>query len=145
MGFLPLPEMTTTYSVGTAYACVHGKLEAMPKTDFTVTIDAAENNIAISDYLRPLVVTGVPANVRALLLNVMATEGEYSDFRAISYFATHFDISDGSVTLLPSDLLERDPKTWLSTDLKDELLEIDPDVLLGDFSLHSLAAYISKR
>jgi hypothetical protein len=136
--------MTTAYTVGSAYSVASGVLMPVPHADFDVRIDAADSNITADDYLRPLVASGVPEDVRVLFLDVVAREDERSEFRNIGYFATRFDPSDGSVLLVPGDLLEQEPRTWLGDDLRKDLLGYGRETL-EEFSLHSLADYIGAK
>lgn len=144
MSSYPLPEMTTAYTVGNAYAIVDGTLMPVPHAEFDVRLDDADNNITAADYLRPLTVSGRPMDVRVLFLDVVAREDEQSEFRNIGYFATRFDPSDGSAILVPGDLIEQEPRTWLGDELKKELLDLGRETL-EDFSLHALARHIGAK
>ena len=144
MGLLPLPEMSTLYSVGSTFSFDGDNIKAAATGDFVLEIDAADNNISVEDYIRPLTVTGVPKNVFALFLDVIACEGADSRSCSIGYFATHFDDTDGTSILVPGDLLEQDPRTWLCDGLRQELPDLGPETLCEEFSLKALAAYITK-
>lgn len=144
MGLLPLPEMTTAYSVGSTFFFADGDLQPLAAPAFNLQLDEADNNITIEDYLRPLVVTGIPKDIRVLFLDVNSHEDEYSEFRSIGYFATHFDDTNGSSILVPVELLEQDPRTWLCDTLEKELGELDLKSL-QKLSLHSLATCICAR
>lgn len=145
MGLLPLPEMTTAYSIGSTFFFANGDLQPVAAPNFNLQLDEADNNITPEDYLRPLFVTGVPKDVRVLFLDVISREDEYSEFRSIGYFATHFDDTNGSSILVPVELLEQDPRTWLCDNLRQELFEIGAETLREEFSLRSLATYIRSK
>lgn len=144
MTSLPAPELRTSFEVGHAFSLVHGELVPTDLLWPHVCLDEADNNPTMADYMRPLLVTGLPRSIRVLFLDILESDGERTETESIGYFVARHDAQDGTSLLVPGDLLERDPRTWIDDNLRNMLQFLGRENL-EEFSLGTLADYIDAR
>jgi len=144
MAFSSPPGLRTIFGVSNAFGLRHGELVPTDLLGEPLFLDEADNNPTIADYMRPLIVSGLRQDIRVLFLEVVGIDGEHTEAQNIGYFVTRHTPEDGTSILVPGDLLEKDPRTWIDDCLRQMLLFIGRENL-EEFSLGALANHIGAK
>lgn len=107
-----------------------------------ILFDDSETIIDEGDILRPVLVVGLEPNDIAITANfVLDEDGEPTPY-SYDYLVT--EQKDGEGIIVPGDMIERDPRTWMSPHLESLIGSLQPGEF-ERFGLPKLSAYIIGR